>query len=74
MITAEEFVIAGDYIVCHCPTWCWCVVRLRWPHELAPICTAVNSIMKAGWQSRKYICNRTRLEYSVYDDPLPYSA
>lgn len=29
MITAEEFVIAGDYIVYHCPTWSWCVVRLR---------------------------------------------
>lgn len=23
MITADEFVLAGDYLVYHCPTWCW---------------------------------------------------
>lgn len=23
MITAEEFVVAGDYLVYHCPTWSW---------------------------------------------------
>ncbi len=23
MITAEEFVVAGDHLVYHCPTWSW---------------------------------------------------
>ena len=25
MITPEEFVAAGDYLVYHCPTWSWSV-------------------------------------------------
>ena len=23
MITADEFVVAGDHLVYHCPTWSW---------------------------------------------------
>ena len=25
MLTPEEFVRAGDYLVYHCPTWSWAV-------------------------------------------------
>ena len=27
MITPEEFVAAGDYLVYHCPTWSWSVYK-----------------------------------------------